>query len=105
MAIIQTCVLHLIRNTFRFASKADWDQMARDLSPVYPAVSEDAAKERFVEFSEIWWEKYPAIIRLWENAWAEFTPFLDHSPEIRKVMYSANSVEPLNARMRRVTRT
>ncbi len=104
LAIVQTCVLHLIRNTFRFASKADWDKMARDLRPVYTAVSEHEAKERFVEFTDLWGERYPAIIRLWENTWAEFTPFLDYSPEIRKVIYSTNAVESLHARMRRATR-
>jgi transposase-like protein len=104
LAIVQTCVLHLIRNTFRFASKADWDQMARELRPVYTAVSEHDAKERFVEFGETWGEKYPAIIRLWENAWVEFVPFLDYAPEIRKVIYSTNAVESLHARMRRATR-
>ena len=104
LAIVQTCVLHLIRNTFRFASKADWDPMSRELRPVYTAVSEHDAKERFVEFTETWGEKYPAIIRLWENAWTEFVPFLDYSPEIRKVIYSTNAVESLHARMRRATR-
>jgi len=104
LAIVQTCVLHLIRNTFRFASKADWDKMARDLRPVYTAVSEYDAKERFVEFGEIWGERYPAIIRVWENAWVEFVPFLDYAPEIRKVIYSTNAVESLHARMRRATR-
>jgi transposase-like protein len=54
LAIVQTCVLHLIRNTFRFASKADWDHMARDLRPVYTAVSEQDAKEQFSEFTETW---------------------------------------------------
>ena len=104
LAVIQTCVLHLIRNTFRFASKRDWDKMSRDLRPVYTAISEHEAKERFVEFTEIWGERYPAVIRLWENAWAEFVPFLDYSPEIRKVIYSTNAVESLHARMRRATR-
>ncbi len=104
LAIVQTCVLHLIRNTFRFASKADWDKIARELRPVYTAVSEHDAKERFGEFTETWGEKYPAIVRLWENAWTEFSPFLDYSPEIRKVIYSTNAVESLHARMRRATR-
>ena len=104
LAIVQTCVLHLIRNTFRFASKADWDKIARELRPIYTAVSEQDAKERFCEFTEIWGDKYPAIVRLWENAWTEFSPFLDYSPEIRKVIYSTNAIESLNARMRRATR-
>ena len=104
LAITQTCVLHLIRNTFRFASKADWDKIARELRPVYTAVNEHDAKERFSEFTETWGDKYPAIVRLWENAWTAFAPFLDYSPEIRKVIYSTNAVESLHARMRRATR-
>jgi hypothetical protein len=75
---------HLIRNTFRYASKADWDKMSRDLRPVYTAVSEHEARERFVECTGIWGERCPAVIRVWENTWAEFVPFLDYSPEIRR---------------------
>jgi transposase-like protein len=90
-AIVQTCVLHLIRNTFRFASKADWGPMAKDLRPVYTAVNEADAKERLNEFDTIWGTKYPAIKGLWENAWTEFVPFLDYSPEIRRVIYSTNA--------------
>ncbi len=93
-----------IGNTFRFASKADWDTIARDLRPAYTAVSEHDATERFCEFAETCGDTYPAIIRLWENAWSEFVPFLDYSPEIRKVIYSTNAVESLNARMRRAAR-
>jgi transposase-like protein len=104
MAITQTCVLHLIRNTFRLASRRDWDAMAKDLRPVYTAVNEADAKERLVEFHATWGERYPAIKGLWENAWAEFVPFLDYSPEIRRVIYSTNAIESLHARFRRATR-
>ena len=103
-AIIQTCVLHLIRNTFRFAARPAWDRLAKDLRPIYTAPNEHAAKERLVEFHAVWGEKYPAIKGLWENAWAEFVPFLDYSPEIRRVIYSTNAIESLNARFRRATR-
>jgi len=104
LAVTQTCVLHLIRNTFRLASRRDWDAMARDLRPVYTAVNEQAAKERLGEFHATWGDKYPAIIRLWDNAWTEFVPFLDYSPEIRRVIYSTNAIESLHARFRRATR-
>ncbi len=104
LAITQTCVLHLIRNTFRLASRRDWDAMAKDLRPVYTAVNEAQAKERLVEFHATWGERYPAIKGLWENAWTEFVPFLDYSPEIRRVTYSTNSIESLHARFRRATR-
>jgi len=101
---VQTCVLHLIRNTFRYASRAVWDELARDLRPVYTAATEQAAKDRFAELAEKWGETYPAIVRLWDNAWAEFVPFLAYSPEIRKVIYSTNAIESLHARFRRAVR-
>jgi putative transposase len=103
-AIVQTCVLHLIRNTFRYASRAVWDELARDLRPIYTAPTEQAAKDRFGELTNKWGETYPAIIRLWQNAWPEFVPFLAYSPEIRKVIYSTNAIGSLHARFRRSVR-
>ena len=103
-AIVQTCVIHLLRNTFRYASRKYWDQIAKDIRPVYTAPTEAAAKERFVEFTAKWGAQYPAIIRLWENAWSEFVPFLDYDVEIRRVICSTNAVESLNARYRRAIR-
>jgi len=103
-AIIQTCVIHLLRNTFRYASRKYWDQIAKDIRPVYTASTEAAAKERFVEFTGKWGSQYPAIIRLWENAWSEFVPFLDYDVEIRRVICSTNAVESINARYRRAIR-
>lgn len=104
LALVQTCVLHLVRNTFRLASRADWDKMARDLRPVYTAVNEADAARCLDEFHTIWGNRYPAIRTLWANAWGEFVPFLDYSPEIRRVIYSTNAIESLNARFRRATR-
>jgi transposase-like protein len=104
LAVVQTCVLHLIRNTFRLASRRDWDAMAKDLRPVYTAVNEADAQFRLDEFHDKWGDRYPAIRNLWSNAWAEFVPFLDYSPEIRRVIYSTNAIESLNARFRRATR-
>jgi transposase-like protein len=103
-AIVQTCVLHLIRNSFRYASKADWAELAKDLRPVYSAPTEAAARAALVELEQKWGERYPAIIRLWQNAWAEFVPFLSYSPEIRKVIYSTNAIESMHARFRRAVR-
>ena len=103
-AIVQTCVLHLIRNSFRYASKADWAELARDLRPVYSAPTEQAAGSALDELADKWGDRYPAIIRLWQNAWAEFVPFLSYSPEIRKVIYSTNAIESMHARFRRSVR-
>jgi putative transposase len=103
-AVVQTCVIHLLRNTFRYASRRYWDQIAKDIRPVYTAATEAAAKERFTEFTEKWGTQYPAITQLWENAWTEFVPFLDYDVEIRRVICSTNAVESLNARYRRAIR-
>lgn len=103
-AQVQTCILHLIRNTFRYASKADWEKLAKDLRPVYTAPSAQAAAARFEEFTQAWGGKYPAIITLWRNAWEEFIPFLDYDVEIRRVICSTNAIESLNARYRRAVR-
>ncbi|MCX4471317.1 IS256 family transposase [Micromonospora sp. NBC_01655] len=102
--IVQTCVVHLLRNSFRYAARQDWDKIAKALKPVYTAATEDAATERFLEFAETWGRKYPAIVRLWENAWAEFVPFLAFDVEIRKVICSTNAIESVNARIRKAVR-
>ena len=100
-AITQTCIIHLLRNSFRYASKKDWAAIAKDLKPVYTAASEAAALDAFVAFSEKWQQRYPAIINLWDNAWAEFVPFLAFDKEIRSVICTTNSIESLNSRIRR----
>jgi putative transposase len=99
--IVQTCIVHLLRNSFKYASKRDWAQIAKDLRPVYTAASEADALDRFAEFSGTWEKRYPAIIRLWEHAWAEFVPFLQFDREIRKVICTTNAIESINARLRR----
>ncbi|MCK9905259.1 IS256 family transposase [Frankia sp. Cpl3] len=102
--VVQTCVIHLLRNSFRYAARQDWDAIAKALRPVYTAPTEGAATERWLEFAEAWGARYPAIVRLWENAWAEFTPFLAFDAEIRRVICSTNAIESVNARIRRAVR-
>lgn len=103
-AIVQTCILHLIRNTFHLASKKDWDALKRDLRPIYTAPNAAAARSAFEDLAERWGTRYPAIVRLWDNAWQEFIPFLDYDLEIRTVLCSTNAIESLNARYRRAVR-
>jgi transposase-like protein len=102
--IVQTCIIHLIRGTFRLASKKDWDALKRDVKPIYTAPSPVAARAALDELTDRWGAKYAAIIRLWENAWEEFIPFLDYDLEIRTVICSTNAIESLNARYRRAVR-
>jgi len=102
--IVQTCVVHLLRNSFRYAGRQDWEKIAKALRPVYTAQTENAALERFVEFTDAWSRKYPAIIRLWEAAWAEFVPFLQFDVEIRRIVCTTNAIESINARIRKAVR-
>lgn len=98
---IQTCVIHLIRNTFKHASKKFWGEMAEDLKPIYRAPSRESAWAAFEKFEDKWGKAYPAIGQRWRNAWEQFVPFLDFDVEIRTVLCSTNAIESLNARYRR----
>ena len=102
--IVQTCVVHLIRGSFRYAARQDWDKLARALRPIYTADTVAAAEDRFLEFTEVWGAKYPAIVRLWENAWPEFVPFLQFDKEIRRIVCTTNAIESVNARIRKAVK-
>jgi transposase-like protein len=102
--IVQTCIVHLIRNTIRLTSRKDWDALKRDVKPIYTAPNPDAALVALDELAEKWGTKYGAMIRLWRNAWNEFVPFLDYDVEIRQMICSTNAIESLNARYRRAVR-
>ena len=100
-AIVQACVIHLIRATLRYASRKYWDQLAKDLRAIYTAPTVEAAWAAFEELEEKWGKPYPAIPKLWRSAWEEFTPFLAYDVESRRVLFSTNAIESLNARYRR----
>jgi putative transposase len=99
-ATVQSCVVHLVRNSLRYASKAHWAKITADLKAVYTSATVSAAEARFAEFAETWRAKYPAMVAMWERAWPEFVPFLDFPPEIRRLIYTTNGIESLNARFR-----
>jgi putative transposase len=102
--IVQTCVIHLIRNSFRLTSKKHVDALKRDLKAIYTAPNPEAAEFALEVLQDNWGEQYPAMIRLWRNAWTEFVPFLDYDIEIRRMICSTNAIESLNARYRRAVR-
>jgi transposase-like protein len=103
-AIVQLCVVHLIRASLRYASKKYWPALTRDLKVIYAAPDEHAAAAAMEEFAAAWEDRYPAIVRLWRAHWEQFTPFLAFPPEVRRVIYTTNLIESMNARLRKVTR-
>ncbi|WKK27747.1 IS256 family transposase [Streptomyces olivoreticuli] len=102
---VQTCVIHLVRSSLRYASKADHGKLVPALRKIYTAPTEQAAEQEMEEFtaSDLG-RKYPAVVRTWSQAWQDFVPYLAFPPEIRKVIYSTNMIESINARLRKVTR-
>ena len=101
-AVVQLCVVHLIRASLRYASRKYWAPLARDLRLVYTAADEQAAAAALEDFAANWQDRYPAIVKLWRVHWAEFTPFLAFPSEVRRVIYTTNLIESVNARLRKV---
>jgi transposase-like protein len=100
-ALVQTCVVHLVRNTLRYTSTKDWQKLATQMRTIYTAATIEAAQARFEDFCEDWEHRYPKAVDVWRRRWGEFVPFLAFPAEIRDVVYTTNAIESLNARFRR----
>lgn len=105
LATVQTCTIHLIRNSIRFCSYTDRRKVAAALKPIYRAATRKDAENALEKFELEWGEKFPAIVDLWHRNWERFVPFLDFAPEIRKVIYTSNAIESMNYQLRKVTKT
>jgi len=103
-ATTQTCVIHLLRGSFRYGNNDDRKKIAAQLRPVYTAASVDAAEKAFTEFENGLGKKYPAIVRLWRDQWETFVPFLAFPAEVRRVVYTTNMIESINYQLRKVTK-
>ena len=103
-ATVQTCVVHMVRNSLRYASKKHWSAITKQMRAIYTAPTVPAAEAHFANFAETWRDLYPAMIGSWETAWEEFVPFLAFPVELRKIVYTTNAIESLNARFRRAVR-
>ncbi len=101
-AITQTCVVHLIRSALKYVNSTDRKKVAAALKPVYTAVDETTALEAV---REDFGRQYPGTISVSENAWAQFIPFLDFDPDIRRVIYTTNAIESMNRNLRKLAKT
>jgi putative transposase len=87
----------------RFVSYTDRKKVAAALRPIYTAPTADAAEFELLAFADsVWGKKYPAAVATWQNAWERFTPFLAFPPEVRKIIYTTNSIESLNYQLRKI---
>ena len=102
-ATVQTCVVHLIRSSMRFVGYGDRKKVAAALKPIYTAADAAAARGAFEGFRDgEWGSKYPHAVATWDAAWERFTPFLAFPPELRRVIYTTNSIESLNYQLRKI---
>lgn len=104
-AIVQTCIVHLIRHSLAFVSWKDRKQVVPALRAVYRAQTAEAAERRLAEFEASWGARYPAVAPAWRRAWAEVVPFFAYPPEIRRMIYTTNAIESLNAGLRKIIKT
>ena len=104
-ATVQRCVVHLIRNSLRPVARREAAAVAAQLRDIYTAPGEDAALEALAAFAASpLGQKYPQAVKVWEDAWDAFTPFLAFSPPVRRLLYTTNSIESLNYQLRKVTK-
>jgi putative transposase len=103
--VVQTCIVHLIRYSMKFASWKERKLIAAALKPIYRAADAEAAERELQAFDEgVWGQKYPAIAQSWRRNWAAVIPFFAFPAEVRKIIYTTNAIESLNASVRRAVR-
>jgi transposase-like protein len=103
---VQTCIVHLIRNSLNYANWKDRKAVAQGLQPIYRAANEQAAQQALQDFADgLWGAKYPMIVSAWQRAWEHVVPFLAFPPEIRRVIYTTNAIESLNMQLRKIIKT
>ena len=101
-AVVQTCIVHMIRNSARFVSYKDRKELVRDLKPVYTAANREGAEAALRGFEEKWGRRYPMIGSSWRANWERVVPFLDFPPEVRRIIYTTNVIESLNSSLRKL---
>jgi putative transposase len=102
---VQTCIVHLIRHSLKYVPRKQYEQVTKDLRPVYTAIDADQALLALEVFEEKWGQQIPVIGQAWRNAWEHVTPFMAFPPEVRRVIYTTNAIEALNRQLRKAVKT
>lgn len=103
-AVVQTCVVHVIRNAMKFVSYQDRKKLAAAMRVIYTAPTVEAAELAMASFEEKFGPKYPGAVAVWRNAWSDFIPFLDYPKELRLIVYTTNAIESINFQIRKITK-
>lgn len=102
--VVQTCVVHVIRNAMKFVSYGDRKKVAVGMRAIYTAPSLEAAEVELAQFEADFGEQYPGSVDVWRRAWNEFIPFLDYPAELRRIVYTTNAIESINFQLRKITK-
>jgi putative transposase len=103
---LQTCIVHLIRNSLEYASWKERKSLAAALKPIYAAVNAEGAEAALDAFeASEWGERFPMVVAAWRRAWSKVIPFFAFPPEVRRVIYTTNAIESVNARLRKIIKT
>src|SRR5664279_1243796 len=102
---VQTCIVHLIRNSLKYVPRRERKQVAGDLKPIYTAKDADQAQAELEAFDEKWGRRFPVITKAWLDAWEHVIPFLAFPDEVRRVIYTTNAIEALNRQLRKAIKT
>jgi putative transposase len=104
-ATVQTCLVHQVRSSLKFVSYKDRKQVAADLRKIYTAANADHAADELERFAAKWDERYPTISQSWLERWEQITPFLAYPQDVRRVIYTTNSIEALHRQIRKIIKT
>jgi putative transposase len=97
--------VHLIRHSLKYVPRRQYEQVAKDLRPIYTAIDADQAMHALEAFEEKWGQQIPVIGQAWRSAWEHVTPFMAFPPEVRRVIYTTNAIEALNRQLRKAVKT
>jgi putative transposase len=102
---VQTCIVHLIRQSLRYVPRRQYDAVVKDLKPIYTAINADQALLELDAFEQKWGQQLPVIGQAWRTSWEYVTPFMAFEPEVRRVIYTTNAIEALNRQLRKAVKT
>jgi len=102
---VQRCIIHQIRNSLKYVASKDRKAFVKDLKTIYKAPNRETAENNLLRLDEQWSDKYAIAVRSWENNWDELSTFFDYPAEIRRLIYTTNSIEGYNRQLRKVTKT
>mgnify|MGYP000008786317 CR=1 FL=1 len=102
--VVQSCVVHMIRNSLKLVGWKNRKKLATALRPIYTAINEEAGLAALEHFEQTWGKEYPMIVQTWERNWDRICPFFNFSKEIRKAIYTTNTIESLNSQIRKAVK-